>query len=97
MMETIVLSVNDVILKLYFAEGTVVGVTVTGGNTICVICGDGVSGTLDNVQKLELLVSSGTTLDTGGDVFTGSADAAAVATDAALSVNTGRTVLLRFV
>jgi hypothetical protein len=48
-METIVMPVNDVILRLYFAEGTVVGVTVTQGDTICVICGDGVSETRDNV------------------------------------------------
>jgi hypothetical protein len=47
--------------------------------------------------KSELLVSSGTTNKTGGDVVTGKAAAAALATDAALSVNTGGAVLLRFV
>lgn len=86
---TIVVSLNDVILRLCLAVGTVIGVTATRGDTTCVICCVGVSGTRDNVLKLELLVSFGTTNNTGGDVITGRAAAAALATDAALSVNTG--------
>ena len=95
--ETIVVSLNDVILRLCLADGTVVGVTATRGDTTCVICCVGVSGTRDNVLKLELLFSSGTTNLTGGDETTGRAAAAALATDAAFSVNSGGLVLLRFV
>ena len=95
---TIVVSVNDVILKLYLVVGAVVGVTVTRVDGTCVITCIGVSGMRVKVLKLKLLVNSGTTYKTGGDVVvTGGTDAAALATDAALSVNTGGAILLRLV